>query len=67
MSTFIKCFLSVVLLTQLNACDSGVNGQIEKCVQAAIAANGPYKTSTEKAEMEFVSRTYCLKAASGKE
>jgi hypothetical protein len=66
-NSFIKCMATLFVFTQLTACDSGVNGQIEKCVQAAIAANGPYKTSTEKSEMEFISRTYCLKAASGKE
>jgi hypothetical protein len=51
----------------LGACDSGLSGQIEKCVQAALAANGPYKDSKDKADTEISARGFCLRAASGKD
>lgn len=51
----------------LVACDTGLSGQIEKCVQAGIAANGPYKDSADKASTEVSVRAYCLRAASGKD
>lgn len=56
-----------LLGANLVACDSGLSGQVEKCVQAGISANGPYKSSTEKAEQESISRIFCLRAASGKD
>lgn len=51
----------------LVGCDSGLSGQIEKCVQAAMAANYPFKNSQDKAETELNARAYCLRAAAGKE
>ncbi len=51
----------------LVGCDSGISGQIEKCVQAAMASSGPYKDSQDKAGSEVVARGYCLRAASGKD
>lgn len=64
--TVFRIFLFVAS-TNLVACDSGLSGQIEKCVQAGISAGGPYKNSTEKADMEVTARVYCLRAASGKD
>jgi hypothetical protein len=60
-----KNFLLFISVVFLAACNSG--DQIEKCVQAGIDANGPYKTSQEKSETEFVLRRVCLDAASGKQ
>jgi len=62
-------FLLFLFITSTNlvACDSGLSSQIEKCVQAGIAAGGPYKNSTEKADVEVAARVFCLRAASGKE
>ncbi len=51
----------------LVGCDSGISDQIEKCVQAAIASNGPYKDSQDKAGTEAIARGFCLRAASGKD
>ncbi len=51
----------------LAGCDSGISGQIEKCVQATVASNGPFKNDHEKLEMESIARLMCLKSASGKE
>ena len=64
-----SAWLTVLLLlgTNLVACDSGLNGQVEKCVQAGIAASGPYKNNTEKADAEVHARLLCLRAASGKD
>jgi hypothetical protein len=50
----------------LTACDTGVSGQIEKCVRAGIESSGPYKNEKEKVEAEFLVRAHCLNAASGK-
>lgn len=64
-----KIFLFGILIysTYLVGCDSGISGQIEKCVQAAITSNGPYKNNQEKAETEVIARSFCLRAASGKD
>ena len=50
----------------LAACDNGIGGQIEKCVQAGLEANGPYKNNQEKAGVEIGVRSHCLNAAAGK-
>ena len=63
----IKCISALFVFTQLTACDSGLNGQIDKCVAAGLAANGPYKNSTEKADAELIVRAYCMRAAAGKD
>jgi hypothetical protein len=65
--TLICLTAAFVTLTQLTACDNGVNGQIEKCVQAGIEANKPYKDSTAKAEAELAVRGYCMRSAAGKD
>ena len=68
MKNFLICFTATfVTLTQLTACDTGLNGQIDKCVAAGLAANGPYKNSTEKAGDEITIRAYCMRAAAGKD
>ena len=64
---FIKCISALFVFTQLTACDSGLNGQIDKCVAAGLAANGPYKNSTEKAGDEITIRAFCMRAAAGKD
>ncbi len=56
----------VVLELVLTACEGGVSSQIEKCVQAGIESNGPYKTEKDKVDTEFLIRAHCLNAASGK-
>lgn len=58
--------LIVVSEFGLTACDGGVSGQIEKCVQTGIESNGPYKTEKDIVETEFMIRAHCLNAASGK-
>ena len=68
MKNFLICFTATfVTLTQLTACDTGINGQIEKCVQSAITVNAPYKNNAEKSETELQARVFCLRAASGKD
>ena len=65
---FINHILIIIFLSSLlGACDAGLSGQIEKCVQAALAANEPYKKSKEKADTEISARGFCLRAASGKD
>lgn len=64
---FLLFVFSIFLASNLVACDSGLSGQVEKCVQAGIAASGPYKDSAEKANAEVTARVFCLRAASGKE
>ena len=63
----IKCLVTLFVLTQLSACDSGSNSQIEKCVQSLIAASGPYKNNAEKVDAEAHARLMCLRASSGKD
>jgi hypothetical protein len=58
---------SFTLCAHLSACDSGISDQIEKCVQAGLNSEGPYKDSKDKASTELHYRAGCLKAASGKE
>lgn len=60
MKSYLVCFV-VFFIAGCNAGD-----QIEKCVQAGIDANGPYKSAMEKSETEFAVRRICLDAASGK-
>jgi hypothetical protein len=68
MKNFLICFTATfVTLTQLTACDTGVNGQIEKCVQSVLAASGPFKNSTEKVEADAHARLMCLRASTGKD
>ena len=62
-----SCIASLLALTQLIACDSGMSGQIEKCVQAGMDASKPFKDNTEKADTEVHVRAYCMRAAAGKE
>ncbi len=60
---------STALLTLLLvACNSGnsLDGQIEKCVQAGLKANEPYKSAQDRAEEELGLRGWCLRQASGK-
>lgn len=66
-NTFIGLTVALLTLTQLTACDTGLNGQIDKCVAVGLAANGPYKNSTEKAGDEITIRAYCMRAAAGKD
>jgi hypothetical protein len=63
----ISGFASIFMVIQLVACDYGMSGQIEKCVEAGLASNGPYKNSTEKAADEVAYRMHCMKSAAGKE
>ena len=63
----IKCIVSLAVFLQLIACDSGMSRQIEKCVEAGLASNGPYKNSTEKAADEVVYRMHCMNSAAGKQ
>lgn len=58
-----KIYFLCIAATLIAGCNSG--DQIEKCAQAALKANGPYKSDQEKAEFEFVVRRMCLEAASG--
>ena len=51
----------------LVGCDSGISSQIEKCVQAAMKSGEPFKNATERAEIEVIARTACLRAAAGKD
>jgi hypothetical protein len=68
MKKVLTVLMSVLICgAQLSACDSGINGQIEKCVQSAILAAGPTKDGTEKSAVEAQARFLCLKAASGKD
>jgi hypothetical protein len=59
--------VSMLVLAQLVGCDSGLNGQIEKCVQAGMEANKPYKDNTAKADAELAVRGYCMRSAAGKD
>ena len=66
-STFIRLTTALLSLTQLTACDTGVNGQIEKCVQSVMAASGPFKDNAEKVGAEANARLICLRASTGKD
>lgn len=59
-----KNYLLCIAAIFISGCNSG--DQVEKCVQALITANGPYKSDRDKAASEFVARRLCLEAASGK-
>jgi hypothetical protein len=50
----------------LNACNSGLDNQIEKCVQAGMHFKEPFVNDTVKAEMEFKIRNVCLQSSAGK-
>lgn len=63
----IACLATLLVIGQLTACDSGANGQIEKCVQSVVAASGPFKNNSEKVDAEANARLICLRAASGKD
>ena len=60
-------FILALIVSQLAACDSGINGQIDKCVQAFITRGEPYTDSKQRAGVEVMGRIACLRAASGKE
>ncbi len=64
---FNRLTAALLILTQFTACDYGMSGQIEKCVQAGMEANKPFKDNTEKAETETRARAYCMRAAAGKD
>ncbi len=66
-NSFIKCMAALFVFTQLAACDSGLNRQIDKCVEAGMEANKPFKNNTEKADTEIQVRAYCMRAAAGKD
>ena len=66
-NTFIGLTAALLILTQLIGCDSGMSGQIEKCVSAGLAASGPHKNSADKAGDEVTIRAYCMRAAAGKD
>jgi hypothetical protein len=59
MKNYFVCVAAIFIA----GCNSG--DQIEKCVQAALTANGPYKSAQDKAADEFTARRMCLEAASG--
>jgi len=68
MKNFAKFIVQIlVLIAVVTGCDSGISSQIEKCVQAGMAANEPYKDSAEKSGTELQVRGYCLRSAAGKE
>ena len=62
-----RCIAPLAVFLQLASCDSGMSRQIEKCVEAGLAANGPYKNSTEKADTELGVRGFCMRSAAGKD
>ena len=62
--THMKSYYMCIAAIFITGCNSG--DHIEKCVQAAITANGPYKSAQDKAADEFTARRLCLEAASGK-
>ena len=66
-NSFIGLTVALLTLTQLTACDNGLNGQIDKCVEAGMEANKPFKNNTEKADTEIQVRAYCMRAAAGKD
>jgi len=43
----------------------GCQSEVDKCTDALVKANGPYKTSEEKAQAEGGIRIACLKASKG--
>lgn len=57
-------YFSCIAFLFIAGCNA--NDQIEKCVQSALTANGPYKSAQDKAADEFTARRLCLEAASGK-
>lgn len=54
--------LLITLLLVLTSCSSDV----EKCVEAYIRADGPFKNDAEKNDSESRGRIICLRAQSGK-
>lgn len=67
MKNIFGCIAILLFILQLTACDTGLNGQIEKCVQAGIEANKPYKDSKERADTELGLRGFCMRSAAGKD
>lgn len=72
MSKKYKFVICSYFLLFLIGCDSGINGQIEKCVQAKMKASEEYERTkgmwdikTSPAQNEADARTGCLRAASG--
>jgi hypothetical protein len=58
MKFFFICATAFILL--------GCQSEIDKCVDAGLRANEPYKTAQEKSETEMQFRMACLKASAGK-
>ena len=54
-------FALIALVCALVGCQS----EVDKCTDALVKANGPYKTSEEKAQVEGGIRIACLKASRG--
>ena len=44
----------------------GCQSEIDKCVDAGLRANEPYKTAQDKSQKELEFRIFCLKASTGK-
>jgi hypothetical protein len=44
----------------------GCQSEIDKCVDAGLRANEPYKTAQDKSQTELGLRIGCLKASTGK-
>lgn len=59
--------LSILTAIVLAGCNNNsLDNQIEKCVQAGVKFDEPYKTDKSRYEQEARMRLACLKAASGK-
>jgi hypothetical protein len=55
----------LVCILMLTACQP--KSEIDKCTEAIVKMNEPYKNDPERNEMEARSRIKCLQAQSGKE
>jgi hypothetical protein len=60
--------LAGLLTVIIVGCNSGngLDGQIEKCVQAGLKSGEPYENAKQKAAVEADFRAWCLRAAAGK-
>jgi hypothetical protein len=61
-----KTKLTLILILTCFLCLTGCQSEVDKCVDALVKGNEPYKDKAEKASYEGSFRLNCLKASQGR-
>ncbi len=61
-----KTKLQLILMLTCFFCLTGCQSEVDKCTDALVKGNEPYKDNAQKASFEGDSRLECLKANRGK-